>query len=92
MASSAPPKRKYRMVARAEAAAATQERMLASAWRQLHYLKQRQLHYLKQLSGTCQPQLRVAALDVSTSSETAFKLVNPDDLSGLSYIGRKRGD
>ena len=33
MATGVPRKRKYRMVARAEAAAATQERLLASAWR-----------------------------------------------------------
>src|SRR3954464_8737192 len=34
MAASAPEKRRYRMVARAEAAAATRERLLASAWDQ----------------------------------------------------------
>jgi AcrR family transcriptional regulator len=33
MSGTAAPKRKYRMVARAEAAAATQERILAAAWR-----------------------------------------------------------
>ena len=33
-----PPKRSYRMVARAEAAAATQERILSSAWR--HFAEQ----------------------------------------------------
>lgn len=33
MASTASPKRRYRMVARAEAAAATKERILAAAWR-----------------------------------------------------------
>src|SRR4051812_27771819 len=32
MTGEAPPKRKYRMVARAEAAAATRERVLAAAW------------------------------------------------------------
>jgi AcrR family transcriptional regulator len=34
MAANAPEKRRYRMVARAEAAAATRERLLASAWEQ----------------------------------------------------------
>src|SRR6266480_782967 len=33
MSASAPEKRRYRMVARAEAAAATRDRLLASAWR-----------------------------------------------------------